>query len=144
MLIRRYAADDLPALLDVWYRAAQIAHDFLPEAFFDRERVAIAHDHMPNADAWVIEDGGVLVGFSALVGNEVGAIFVDPTRQGEGFGRALMDHAAARHETLELEVFEGNRVGRRFYDRYGFETVARSTHEPTGETMVRMRFRRPR
>jgi putative acetyltransferase len=140
MLVRRYAAADLDAALDVWYRASLIAHDFLPESFFDQERTAIAEDHMPHADAWVVEDNGVLVGFTALTGNEVGAIFVDPDRQGEGFGRALMDHVAGLHETLELEVFERNRVGRRFYDRYGFTVVGRSETGHAGEVTLRMRF----
>ena len=140
MQIRPYVADDLDATLDLWYRASLIAHDFLTEEFFEQERVAITEEHMPNAVAWVVEDEGDVVGFLAMGGNEVGAIFVDPNRQGEGFGRALMDHAAGLHETLELEVFERNRVGRRFYDRYGFTVVGRSETGHAGEATLRMRF----
>ena len=37
-MIRPYVEEDLEALLDVWYRASQIAHSFLTEDFFESER----------------------------------------------------------------------------------------------------------
>jgi putative acetyltransferase len=48
------------------------------------------------ADTTVYEAEGRVVGFLALIGNEVGAIFLDPDRPGPGIGRALMDNARDR------------------------------------------------
>ncbi|MBT8206888.1 MAG: GNAT family N-acetyltransferase [Acidimicrobiia bacterium] len=142
MKIRPYAEEDLGPLLDVWYRASLVAHSFLPEDFFETEREQIASQWVPIAETTISEIDGVLVGFMSLIGNEVGAIFVDPDQHGRGVGRALMDAARDRHPVLELNVFEANAVGRRFYDRYGFVVVGRHLNEATGHPELRMRLDR--
>lgn len=139
-MIRPYADEDLGDLLDVWYRASIIAHAFLSEDFLEEERQRIADEWMPVADTTVYEDDGRVVGFLSLVGNEVGAIFVDPDRQSRGIGRALMDRARASRPFLELSVFEANGIGRRFYESYGFRVVGRGVNELTGHAELRMRL----
>lgn len=140
-MIREYQARDLNDLLEVWYRASLIAHPFLDESFLSQERNNIAAVYMPMAETWVYVSEGHVVGFIALIGDEVGALFVDPAVQGQGIGRALMDYASALRPALELDVFEANRIGRRFYDRYGFELVRAHVHEQTGHPMLRLRLR---
>lgn len=140
MMIRPYADHDLGELLDVWYRASLIAHSFLSDEFFDTERRLIAESWLPMAETTVYETDGRVVGFLSLIGNEVGAIFVDPDRQGGGIGRALMDHARDSRPYLELNVFEANSAGRRFYAAYGFEFVDRHTNVDTGQAELRLRF----
>ncbi|MFQ5947756.1 MAG: GNAT family N-acetyltransferase [Acidimicrobiia bacterium] len=139
-MIRSYANEDLHELLDVWYQASLVAHSFLSEEFFATERQQIAEHWLPVAETMVYETDGRVVGFLALVGNEVGAIFVHPEYQGSGIGRALMDHARASRPFLELDVFEANAIGRRFYDAYGFRLVDRHVHEATGQTQLRLRL----
>ena len=107
MTIRPYTDEDLGELLDVWYRASLIAHPFLSEEFFETERRQIVELWLPVAETKVYETDGV-VGFLALMGNEVGGIFVDPEYQGRGIGRALMDAARNSRPFLELDVFEVN------------------------------------
>jgi len=82
-----------------------------------------------------------VAGIVSLIGNEVGAIFVHPDYQGRGIGRALMDHVASLRDYLYLDVFEENAVGRRFYDRYGFQFERKHVHEPTGQMQIRMDYR---
>jgi putative acetyltransferase len=136
--IRPFVDEDLSELLDVWYRASLIAHSFLPEEFFERERREIAERWLPMAETAVYESDGRVVGFLSLIGNEVGAIFVDPDHQGRGIGRALMDGARALRPMLELGVFEANSIGRRFYDAYGFEFIGRRVNEATGQPELRL------
>lgn len=143
-MIRPYADEDLGELLDVWYRPSLIAHSFLTEDFFDQERIQIAERWLPVAETMVYETDGRVVGFLAMIGNEVGAIFVDPHFQGRGIGRALMDTVRDSHPFLELDVFEANSGGRRFYDAYGFEFVDRHLSEATGQPELRLRFERSR
>ena len=140
-MIRTYGDADLEAVLDVWHRASMIAHSFLPDEFFERERVEIAERWMPVAETIVAEtDDGRVVGFLSLIDNEVGAIFVDPDEQGRGVGRALMDVARAARPVLELDVLEANTIGRRFYAAYGFEFVDRHMNDALGHPELRLRI----
>jgi len=95
--------------------------------------------YLPNADTWVVEDEGKVVGFIALIGNEVGAIFVDPKCHGRGLGKALMDKAQSLHARLEVEVFKENHIGRNFYDRYGFKYLEEKVFETTGDKVLRLK-----
>ena len=138
-MIREYGDADLDQLLDVWFQASEVAHPFLTEEFLAAERENIRNVHIPKANTWVYEDAGRVVGFIALIGNEVGAIFVSPEMQGRGFGRALMDLARDRHDTLELDVFEANSIGRAFYAKYGFIEIGQSVHQESGQRCLRLR-----
>ncbi|MDH3463916.1 MAG: GNAT family N-acetyltransferase, partial [Acidimicrobiia bacterium] len=78
MTIRPYAADDIDEVLDVWLRASRIAHHFLSDEFFAQEESEVRETWMTIADTYVYEHQGKVVGFIAMLENEVGAIFVDP------------------------------------------------------------------
>ncbi|MDX1524162.1 MAG: GNAT family N-acetyltransferase, partial [Anaerolineae bacterium] len=113
---------------------------FLDEEFFEQERKNIAAFHLPKAETWVYDLDGVVVGFIALIGNEVGAIFFEPKFHGQGIGRAKMDKARRLRDVLELDVFKDNLVGRKFYEKYGFSQVDETLHEETGFRQLRLRL----
>ena len=138
--IRQYESDDLKSVLSSWEKASEIAHPFLTEEFLDTERYNIPNVYLPNTDTWVAESGGEVVGFIALMENEVAAIFLDPKFHGMGIGKSLMDKAQDLHGTLEVEVFEANSIGRKFYDRYGFKFLGESIHEPTDQRILRLQY----
>ena len=127
-MIREYEDKDLAELLDAWYSASMVAHPFLSEEFFEQERENIVSIHVPNAETWVYELDGIVIGFIALIENEVGAIFLDPKFHGRGIGRALMDHARNQRSELELDVFKENVIGRNFYKKYGFKEEYEHLH----------------
>ncbi|WP_299488316.1 GNAT family N-acetyltransferase [Acaryochloris sp. IP29b_bin.137] len=138
--IRPYQGSDLHDVMSVWENASKIAHPFLTEEFLSQERYNIPNVYLPNADTWVTDHEGKVVGFIALLGNEVGAIFVQPEYHGVGLGWALMNKAQALHGDLEVEVFKENSIGQAFYARYGFEPVLEKHHEPTGQQVLRLKF----
>lgn len=142
-MIRPYEPRDLDELLEAWYQAARLAHPFLNDDFFETERQNIIHKYTPVVETWVYEQTGHVVGFIALLGNEVGALFLLPACHGNGIGRALMDHARKLRGTLEVDVFKENHIGRTFYDRYGFVPIKEHLHGETGHTLVRMRLTEP-
>ena len=120
-VIRQYEKSDLDGVLSSWENASNIAHPFLKEDFQAQVRKDIPELYLPNADTWVVESDNQVVGFIALIGNEVGAIFLQPEHQGKKMGKLMMDKAQELHEDLEVEVFEKNSIGRNFYSQYGFK-----------------------
>ena len=139
-MIREYEDKDLAELLDAWYSASMVAHPFLSEDFFKQERENIASIHLPNAETWVYELDGIVIGFIALIENEVGAIFLDPKFHGRGIGRALMDHARSIREVLELDVAKDNIIGRNFYKKYGFKEEYEHMHKEYGFMQLRLKL----
>jgi putative acetyltransferase len=139
-IIRPYEPTDLGGVMASWESASAVAHPFLTEAFLDQERYNIPNVYLPNTETWVVEQDGTVVGFAALMGNEVGAIFVHAAFHGTGAGKALMDKAVELHGDVELEVFKDNAVGRAFYDRYGFELMHEKLHEESGHALLRLKY----
>ena len=139
-MIRQYEGQDLQDLLTTWAAASEIAHPFLTEDFLAAERENIPNLYLPNAETWVYEADGRVVGFVDLIGNEVGAIFVHPNHQRMGIGKRLMDKAKELRGELEVEVFVKNAIGRAFYAKYGFTPIQEKVHDQTGFDLLRLRF----
>ncbi len=139
-IVRQYKDEDLPDVLSSWEKASKISHPFLSNTFIEQERYNVPNYYLPNADTWVIEHDGKVIGFIALLGHKVGAVFVQPEFHGTGAGRALMDKARELHGDLEVEVFEENSIGCRFYSNYGFELLTKKIHEDSGQIVLRLKF----
>ncbi|OUS24466.1 GNAT family N-acetyltransferase [Thalassotalea sp. 42_200_T64] len=140
MQIRQYQHTDLNAVLASWESSTRLAHPFMTEEFLAQEKINIAEIYLPNTDTWVVEIDGKVRGFIALMGNEVGAIFLLPEYHGQGVGKALMDKAKTLHGDLEVEVFKENVIGRKFYSQYGFVALDEKMHEPTGQPLLRLKY----
>jgi len=138
--IRQYKNSDLSAVLSSWETATRLAHPFMTDVFIAQERINVTEIYMPNTDTWVVEIDDNVEGFIALMGNEIGAIFLQPSYHGKGMGKALMDKAQELHGDLQVEVFKENSIGRKFYSRYGFEHLEKKLHEPTGQQVLRLKF----
>lgn len=136
--IRGYRTEDIEPVMDAWRQANALAHPFLTEAYVAQVEREIRNIYMPNAETYVLEEDGKVVGFIALLGNEIGGLFLDPSKHGKGYGKAMVDHAFALKGPLKVEVFRDNEIGRPFYERYGFEFIADERHEPSGEINRKM------
>ena len=86
--IRQYKESDLQSVLDSWELATRLAHEFMTEDFIAKERKNIVDIYLPNTDTWVAEIKGEVKGFLSLMGDEVGAIFLQPECHGKGIGKA--------------------------------------------------------
>ena len=139
-MIRKYKSEDADAVVLMWRISSDLAHPFLTKEFLDKEADNIRNVHLAMAETWVTEINGNVVGFIALVGEEIGGLFLDPRYHGRGLGRALVDKAVAEKGALKVEVFKENVIGRRFYNSYGFRSTEEFFHEASGQMTLRMVF----
>ncbi len=137
-MIRKYKAEDTDALITVWENAEALAHPFLPSKVRDQVRKDMRNSYLPNAETWVLEDDGVPVGFIAMMKNEIGGLFLDPSEQGEGKGSQMVDHVVLLKGPLTVEVLKHNKIGMSFYERYGFEVIGEGTFDVTGDKTLKM------
>ncbi|MGY5004218.1 GNAT family N-acetyltransferase [Streptomyces griseus] len=138
MVIRRYAHTDENALMDIWSRAGRTAHPFIPgEGEGERAR-EMREVHLVHAENWVAESNGRVVALLGLLDAEIGGLFVAPEAQGTGVGRRLVEHAAALHGSLTLEVYEKNTRARGFYARMGFVEESRRVDEEYDEVLLKL------
>lgn len=136
--IREYRVRDLERVMTVWRQANALAHPFLSKDYVDQVEREVRDVYLPQSEVYVLEERGAVVGFIALAGNKIGGLFLEPSRHGKGYGRALVDHAFAIRGPLIVEVFRDNQTGRLFYERYGFDFVEDERHEPSGAIVRKM------
>jgi len=97
-------------------------------AFF-RDRVFV------DCEVWGSFDKD-LIGFIAFRDVWIDQLYVQPRRQREGAGRALLQIAKAASSRLSLWTFQRNAPTRRFYEKEGFAAVEETDggrneeHEP--------------
>ena len=138
-MIRKYTQNEIPILLEIWERAALIAHPFLSSEFHKMVKKAMKEMYLPDSDTWVYEENGNVIGFIAMINNEIGGLFVDPNQQAKGTGTALVNYMNQFHNTLEVEVFEKNKIGKPFYEKHGFKVIKEYVMEATNQKVLRMK-----
>ncbi|MEO9902862.1 GNAT family N-acetyltransferase [Nisaea sp.] len=137
-MIRQYQSSDTETLISIWMSASKLAHPFLGDDFLTQEAINMRTLYLPNAETWVIEHTTVPIGFIALIGSEIGGLFLDPAYHGQGYGHRMVDHAWKLKGPLRVDIFERNTIGRRFYDRTGFKQTGQYLHEASGEIILTM------
>ncbi|GAB2184897.1 GNAT family N-acetyltransferase [Roseibium sp. LAB1] len=137
-MIRKYRAEDTEALISIWDNAEELAHPFLSSEVRDQVRRDMRSLYLPNAETWVLDDEGGPVGFIAMIDKEIGGLFLDPSQQGKGKGREMVDHVVAIKGPLTVEVFKDNKIGLPFYERYGFVVTGEGMFEASGDETFKM------
>jgi putative acetyltransferase len=144
--IRRARASDHDTLVALWERSVRATHDFLTEADIGAlrplVRAALSDDAL---ELWVLTDAAdVPIGFMGLAGHDIAALFLEPTRRGQGRGRRLVAHAQRRRDgDLTVDVNEQNPAARGFYEALGFAVVGRSPLDDAGRPFPILHMQRP-
>lgn len=133
--IRRARPADAPLLLALWERSVRATHHFVTDEDIALYRPLVERFLAdPSTDLWVIADAAdVPLGFLALAGQAIDALFLEPSHRRRGFGRQLVAHAQhLRPGALTVEVNEENESARRFYESLGFVVFRRSPIDDYG------------
>ena len=134
--------EDYGVCADIWLESSLEAHDFIPAAFWREQRAAMAERYLPGSSVYlaVDEDSGRTLGFAALDGTHLAALFVRPEDQGRGLGRALLNYLFDRKDELSLAVYLKNSRAIALYLRHGFESGEAGVCPHTGEAEITMRW----
>jgi len=138
-MIRKYKEEEIPTLLEIWESAALLAHPFLETEFHEMVKNAMRDMYLPNSDTWVYEEAGIIIGFVSMAKNEIGGLFVNPKNHSKGVGTALVNHMNNFHDSLEVEVFKENNIGKPFYIKYGFKIIKEYLMKETNQKVLRMK-----
>src|SRR4051812_4562570 len=123
--LRPATAADAPTVADIFLTSRALALPYLPvlhgpadvEQFFARLIAA-------GAVVVAVDDTDRPIGFLGTAPGWVEHLYVEPDRQGEGTGSALLAAAkSAQPDGLDLWAFQRNARARRFYERRGFRAV---------------------
>ena len=132
-------------LIALWERSVRATHHFLGEDDIVALRPLVAEALGGGAlELWVlVGDDDVPVGFIGLDGDDISALFLEPTWRGRGGGRRLVGHAQAlRGGALTVDVNEQNPDAVGFYAALGFTVVGRSPLDDGGRPFPLLHLRR--
>jgi len=138
-MIRKHVEKDLEQIMIVWHESSTLAHPFLNSEFVENVKSDMRNIYIPDSDTWVYENDFGVVGFISMIGEEIGGLFVLPECHSKGIGTKLVNFVSEFQDKLEVEVFKKNKIGRSFYDKYGFTLTKEFTHEQSGEKVLRLR-----
>jgi ribosomal protein S18 acetylase RimI-like enzyme len=149
--IRVFQPSDLPRLQEITAQTfgpvsidrnmEQLLGPFGQGDWQKRKVNAIADDcsAQPDGVFVALDDAGHVVGYVTTRLNYTSGIgwipnlAVDPAHQGQGLGRALLEHALKffrerKMSVAKIETLEQNPIGQKLYPSLGFKEVARQIH----------------
>ena len=153
MRIEPAAPRDADSLLGIQQAAAVAAygHIFPPDRypFPSAETRALWQDALadPDVETYLGLVGAEPVGVVSVGHGLLRKLFVVPDRQGTGLGSELHDFGLARlvargRSEARLWTLEGNRDGRRFYERRGWATSGATRVVPYPPSPLDVEYRR--
>ena len=137
-MIRKHIEQDLEQIMNIWEKSSTLAHPFLRNDFVEKVASDMRNLYIPNSETWVFEENDSIVGFISMIENEIGGLFVLPDNHSKGIGTKLVDFIAKENKVLEVEVFEKNKIGNAFYNKYGFKLIKQYLHEESYNVVLRL------
>ncbi|CDX01440.1 Acetyltransferase, GNAT [Desulfitobacterium hafniense] len=134
--IRKFEPKDRDSIVEIWYKASIIAHDFIPKEIWEAEKTTIRDQYLPLAETWVAEEEGKVIGFISLLDQYIGGLFVEPSQQGKGAGTQLIQRAQEEKGHLTVGVYSKNSAARGFYRKHGFRKTNEELQTETGEIVI--------
>ena len=139
-MIKRSKTVHEAAILDVWYKASAIAHDFLGVDTLNIQKDLIKTEYLPQAHTWIFEENDEILGFISMLNDCIGGLFIHPAHQNKKIGTQLIDHVKTIYPHLTVSVYEKNLGARSFYTKTGFKEVSRAVQTETGEVIIHLKF----
>ena len=121
-MIRPYRKEDAVVLTEIWLTASLRAHDFVNDAFWRSRQPKSKKSGCRGPKLVVWEENGRPAAFVSIIDNEyIGALFVEPSRQGRGIGSGLLSFVQNGRKNLKLRVYAKNKRAAAFM--FGTDSV---------------------
>lgn len=134
-MIRMFDACDLNQVMELWLNGNIEAHDFIPRNYWESNAPMVREQHL-QAEIYVYETDGKILGFVGLQGDYLAGIFVDRHARSMGIGGQLIRYVQKIRRTLTLNVYRKNQRAMEFYLREGFSVLSEDIDKATGETDI--------
>lgn len=131
-MIRVFQPADMDQVAEIWLTANLQAHGFISSEYW-RGNLALVKELLLQAEVYVYEKDGEILGFVGLDGEYIEGIFAAGKAQSQGIGKSLLDFLKAKKPELHLNVYQKNTRAIRFYEREGFQIQSEGLDEATGE-----------
>ena len=131
-MIREFQPADTDRVAELWLAANLQAHAFIAPEYW-RGNQDMVKGLLPQAEVYVYETGGEILGFAGLNGELIEGLFVSEKAQSRGIGKQLLDFLKTKKAELRLNVYQKNTRAIRFYEREGFKVQSEGLDEATGE-----------
>ncbi len=134
-MIRMFDARDLDQVMELWLNGNIEAHDFIPRNYWE-SNAPMVREQLLQAEIYVYETDGKILGFVGLQGDYLAGIFVDRHARSMGIGGQLIHYVQKIRRTLTLNAYRKNQRAMEFYLREGFSVLSEDIDEATGETDI--------
>jgi len=121
-------------LLEVWESSVKATHHFLrPGDIEVFKRIIKEEEVFGHVNLICARDSNkTILGFLGTSDNNIEMLFISPNSIGQGIGKLLLRHAIDQLKITKVDVNEQNHQALKFYEHFGFKTIARSEIDGTG------------
>ena len=130
-MIRLFEFQDLDKIMDIWLQGNLEAHSFIDAEYWKKNFDSVK-SVLPNAEVYVYEEDGEILGFIGMDAEYIAGIFVAEGHKGQGIGHQLIERVKKK-KRLSLHVFDKNTGAMAFYLKEGFTVRERMTEKDTSE-----------
>lgn len=126
---------DYDDLMRVWEASVRSSHHFLTEDDIQFYKPLIRNEYFPAVTLHIIRDehSKHIAAFMGLSDELIEMLFVDPSQQGKGYGKLLIEYAIREKNIRKVDVNEQNDQALQFYLNRGFEVTARDATDGQGK-----------
>jgi chorismate mutase/GNAT superfamily N-acetyltransferase len=121
LTLRRGTEEDLPRIANLYLASRAAAYPLIPADIHSESetRAWTTSWDLQIIEVWLAESAGRVLGFAAIEGDWLNALYVDPQALRQGIGGALLALVKqACPEGFCLWVFASNEPARRFYEAH--------------------------
>lgn len=126
MNIRAYTQNDLVTIFYIYDRSKLDELKFEDKVFslLPLQEDEVRLSGLMESEIYVYQESGQILGFGAICGNEIRALFVHPEHRGKGIGKSLFEFLLSNIQGQPcLYVASTNQPAKYLYQQYGFSVT---------------------